>query len=309
MTSRLLTSREQLIITALVGAIFLGSATVWWFNRPRTLPLEIRTQDDAAGPQEAEPLHPQPTAPSEPAAATSTSSAPTVQQAAVVTGSTDAQAESLAQTAAAAGTVEPVLEQASAQVVAEQTPANIGVTVRGAVLRPGFHWLPPDARIQELLDAAGGVLDGADLSDINLSAQLIDRTTLIIPNRGSLQEEGGVLRGRGATRAVNIPEYTISQGNVVRYDPPPAASVAAADVQEAGGKVRRVPSTAPKVQLVDLNTGRLEELESLPGIGPALAKRIMAARPFGQVEDLNSVSGIGPKRFEALKDLVTVGGQ
>lgn len=67
--------------------------------------------------------------------------------------------------------------------------------------------------------------------------------------------------------------------------------------------------STPKAK-VNINTAGLEELDSLPGIGPALAQRILDYRqqhgPFRSIEDLQNVSGIGSKRFEELKDLITV---
>ncbi|HSR53036.1 MAG TPA: helix-hairpin-helix domain-containing protein [Acidobacteriota bacterium] len=61
---------------------------------------------------------------------------------------------------------------------------------------------------------------------------------------------------------------------------------------------------------VDLNTAGSVELQRLPGIGPALAKRIIQHReengPFKRVEDLMNVPGIGEKKFESLKDKIVV---
>jgi competence protein ComEA len=58
---------------------------------------------------------------------------------------------------------------------------------------------------------------------------------------------------------------------------------------------------------VDLNTADKAALEALPGVGPTVADRIIAARPFKTVDDLKNVKGIGDARFAALKDMVVVG--
>jgi competence protein ComEA len=61
---------------------------------------------------------------------------------------------------------------------------------------------------------------------------------------------------------------------------------------------------------VNINTGDLTQLQTLNGIGPSLAQRIIDYRtnngPFRQIEDIKNVSGIGTKRFEQLKDYITV---
>lgn len=72
-----------------------------------------------------------------------------------------------------------------------------------------------------------------------------------------------------------------------------------------------LPVTFVEEGPVDLNRATAAELEKLPGIGPALAARIVAWRethgPFKTVEDLLAIPGIGPKTLEGLRDKVTVG--
>lgn len=59
--------------------------------------------------------------------------------------------------------------------------------------------------------------------------------------------------------------------------------------------------------LVDINTATAVELETLPGIGPVLARRIIESRPYETIEELTRVKGIGSKSFARLKNQITVG--
>ena len=95
--------------------------------------------------------------------------------------------------------------------------------------------------------------------------------------------------------------------------PAPAAPAAA---KETGKKGEAAPTTKAKEQKaaepgpgapVDLNTADLKALEALPGVGPATAKKIIAARPFKSVDDLSKVKGMSKAKVEALKDKVIVG--
>ncbi len=64
-------------------------------------------------------------------------------------------------------------------------------------------------------------------------------------------------------------------------------------------------------ELVNINTASIAELDTLPGIGPTTAQKIIHYReqngPFVNIEDIVNVSGIGPASYERLKDLITVG--
>jgi competence protein ComEA len=184
---------------------------------------------------------------------------------------------------------------------------EIGVAIAGAVQRSGVYTLPASSRVQDLVDTAGGVTDEADLSDINLAALLIDGTTLTIASRRDMQREGVTLISRRGheSSALNPPEYTISG-----WRPPAPAQPKTPDAPVSPSATPVTNVTSAPTGLIDLNRASAAELETLPGIGPVMAKAIVDYRtktPFRKVEDLTEVSGIGPKRLEAIRALVTVG--
>jgi competence protein ComEA len=69
-------------------------------------------------------------------------------------------------------------------------------------------------------------------------------------------------------------------------------------------------STNSPGALININIAGIDELEQLPGVGPALARRIVEYRQknngFSSVEELDNVEGIGPAKLESIKDLVTI---
>lgn len=150
---------------------------------------------------------------------------------------------------------------------AEET--KIVVHVAGEVARPGVYEFPAGARVHEAVEAAGGAKGGADLDALNLARPLEDGERVVVPSRL-------------------------------------APAVAAA----GDGPVQATAAPASSAGKINLNRATKEELMRLPGIGPALAERIVHHREtqgaFRAPEDLMNVSGIGEKKFEAVKDLVTV---
>jgi competence protein ComEA len=153
------------------------------------------------------------------------------------------------------------------------TEAPIAVHVIGAVPRPGLYEFAKGARVQDAIDAAGGLLTEADEQAINLAALL---------------EDG---------QQVNVP-YETGEGPT----PEPVAEIG------PDGLPRPIPTS--NEDLVNINTATLDELDSLPGIGPTTAQKIIDYRiengPFLEIEDIMNVSGIGPATFENLRELITV---
>jgi competence protein ComEA len=152
-------------------------------------------------------------------------------------------------------------------------PTEVVVHVAGAVVSPGVRRLPLGSRVTDALDAAGGALPGADLPRINLAAPLVDGQQVYVPKPG---EDVPVAAGGG------LPSGTGGAGT--------------------GGPVPGAP--------VDLNTATAEQLDTLPGVGPATAAAIIAHReqhgPFTSVDQLLDVRGIGEAKLEQLRDLVSV---
>lgn len=160
------------------------------------------------------------------------------------------------------------------------TPAaEVYVHVVGRVRSPGVVTVPAGARVEEAIEGAGGVREGADLAQVNLARPVVDGEQVVVPREG------------GATPVA---------GGV----PAPAGPTAPAAAP--GGPASTAAPSAP----VDLNTADQATLETLPGVGPVLAARIVEWRTtnggFTTVEELDEVSGIGEKLYAQISPKVTV---
>ncbi len=299
MLSRLLTLREQVILTGLAISIFLGAAMLY-LQESRQPVRDPLTPDRVAGGVTAEEGIFAPPQVAAEADVPPASSLPNTNHVPVQT---------TPSMPASGTTSEP---RASESPGSMEPPGKIGVAVMGAVQRPGFYWMDPNQRVLDLLEAAGGVLDEADTSRINQAAYLLDGATLTVPTLPRQERADGVLRlRRGTIRGTNNPSAYLVDGVGVdrtqQFYAPDAAPMPSGhpDSPHTAGSMPAASASG----LVSLNRGTQAELESLPGIGPALAGRIIQhrnQRPFQHVEELVEVSGIGPQRLEAVRDLVTV---
>jgi competence protein ComEA len=150
------------------------------------------------------------------------------------------------------------------------------VAVAGAVVSPGVYRLPPGSRVGDAVQAAGGYGPRVDVERVaaalNLAATLTDGAQIRVPSRDDAPASTSGGSGGGASGG---------------------------DGGHGGGS-----------GLTDLNAASESELESLPGIGPVTAAKIIAARtdaPFRTIDELRERGLVGEKTFDSLKALITVG--
>jgi competence protein ComEA len=176
------------------------------------------------------------------------------------------------------GLIQSVLPQEKGEVVFESAEAEsasqsaelLTIDVAGAVEKPGVYKLPENARVQDALIAADGMSGEADrvwvAKSLNLAARVSDGGKIYIPFEG---ETGSVEGSR-----------SVSGGGDVLVD------------SQSG--------------LININTASESELDTLPGIGPVTAGKIIANRPYGKIEDLVSKKAVGNATFEKIKDLISL---
>lgn len=167
---------------------------------------------------------------------------------------------------------------------------TIRVQVSGAVLEPGIYELPADSRAEAAIAAAGGLTEAADTERVNMVRKLRDGMLLQVP---------ALKAGGGKKAAQRVSGGAGASGNAAD-----AYGKNAAD--KRGGSKSDAQGSAGSVRI---NSASVSELQSLPGVGPALAQRIIAERSrgrFASAEDLLRVSGIGKAKLEKMRAYVEV---
>ena len=184
---------------------------------------------------------------------------------------------------------------------------KINVYITGEVNVPGVVILNENSRIIDAINSAGGPTTKANISKVNLAYVLKDGMKVNIPNDNDLKNNPNfeyITMSSGDGRSDEHCAMT-SSGN----DSSGGGLESGLNAGDSNGKTSG-SSSAHSISLVNINTATQTELETLPGIGPSIALKIINYRKengkFAAIEDIKNVSGIGDSKFETLKKYITV---
>lgn len=174
-----------------------------------------------------------------------------------------------------------------------ESSEKIYVYITGEVNSPGVVLLNNGSRIVDAIEAAGGITDKANITKVNLVYILQDGMKINIPNQNDLKNNE------------NFEYITMSSG-----DEKNDANINNSASNTSSEKSSSNKESAFKISVVNINTATQTELETLPGIGPSLALKIINYRKengkFSSIEDIKNVSGIGDAKFENIKNYIRV---
>lgn len=178
---------------------------------------------------------------------------------------------------------------------------KIYVYVTGEVNVPGVVILEEKSRIVDAINAAGGTTNKANISKVNLVYILEDGMKVNIPNDNDLKNNPDfeyITMSSGDGRSDNLlNSYGTNASSSNSYTSNTSSS-------------KNVQDLESKYSIVNINTATQTELETLPGIGPSIALKIINYRKengkFSTIEEIKNVSGIGESKFEEIKKYITV---
>lgn len=182
-----------------------------------------------------------------------------------------------------------------ATAIVEENTEKIQVYVVGEVNKPGVVTIEKGQIIDDAIKAAGGPTDKADLENINLAYILNENVMLkVLPKKEKTSD--AVEIGKEPNASVPAPNERMS-GIEIRSDSGGAVFSENEQKSESKGKI-------------NINKATEAELETLPGVGPSTASKIVAFRKqngnFKKIEDIMNVPGIGESKFSSMKDLISV---
>ena len=167
-----------------------------------------------------------------------------------------------------------VFDSSTQESKTEDEEELVIVHVTGEVKKPGVVRVKEGSRVEDIVKAAGGLTENADISNINLAYVVEDGTKIRIPSTDDEKQEEYITQ-------------SIGEGIIMQEE-----------------------SNNSRSSIVNINTANETELEELPGIGASIAGKIIEYRnkngKFKSIEDIKNVTGIGDSKFEKIKSLIRV---
>lgn len=180
-----------------------------------------------------------------------------------------------------------LLQSAQGAVASKAAQAKtVRMQVSGAVLEPGIYDVPANCRVEEAIAAAGGLTENADSERVNLVRKVRDGMQIRVPVKKAARTSRTQRKSAQAT-----------------------AGYSASSTKKIGSTRAGAEKNNSAVQIVRINSASARELQQLPGIGPALAQRIVDTRNRGRftsADDLLRVPGIGKAKLAKLRNYVEV---
>ena len=163
---------------------------------------------------------------------------------------------------------------------------TIKVDIKGEVKNPNIYTMNETERIIDVITKAGGLTKKADTSMINLSKKLTDEMVIIIYSKEQVRK------------------YTETKKEEQKKQ-----ELCNEEVQN-DACIEENKEEKEQTSKININTATLEQLQTLPRIGEAKAKNILAYRKknggFKKIEEIKEISGIGESIFDQIKDYITI---
>lgn len=164
---------------------------------------------------------------------------------------------------------------------------EIMVYITGEVKNPGIYELEENSRIKDVIEKAGGLKETADITDINLATILQDEDKITIPSKEENKQEKQNTEKIQSNKQSKTTEKSQNTTSIST---------------NTTGKNQNTK--------VNINTATQTELETLPGIGPSTASKIVSYRKengkFKSIEEIKKVNGIGESKYKKIKELIKV---
>lgn len=176
---------------------------------------------------------------------------------------------------------------------------TIKVYVVGCVKKPGIVTIEKGQLIHDAIVLAGGLTEEADSENINMVYKLNENVMLCIKSKKEAEKE--------AKQGSNKEAEPLTGNHAVIIKKSGVSAVIIDDGDDDNGAGTQEDN---KTKLININTATIDELDTLPGVGEATAKDIIAFREknegFKKIEDIMRVPRIKQNRFDSIKDYITV---